>query len=101
MSKELSEEDMRLALFGASKPPIESAQSVPKKTEKIVPKAKSKPLTPKLRVTLRVSKVFEGVSEVFTYDANTLSTFVAEQEAKAEAKKNKFKYFDLVSVKPI
>ncbi|MNY77244.1 hypothetical protein D3C86_2170810 [compost metagenome] len=52
-------------------------------------------------MTLHVSKEFEGVSEIFTYDANTLSTFVAEQEAKAEAKKNKFKYFDLVSVKPI
>jgi hypothetical protein len=52
-------------------------------------------------VTLRVSKEFEGKVEVFTYDANTLSTFVAEQEAKSEAKKKKFRYFDVVSVKPI
>jgi len=61
----------------------------------------AKPLSPKLRVTLHVAKEFEGVAEVFVYDANTLSTLVAEQDAKSEAKKNKFRYFDVVSIKSI
>jgi len=52
-------------------------------------------------VTLHVTKDFEGDVSVFIYDANTLSTLIAEQEAKKEAKKKKFKYFDVVSVKPI
>jgi len=52
-------------------------------------------------VTLHVAKEFEGVAEVFVYDANTLSTLVAEQDAKSEAKKNKFRYFDVVSIKSI
>jgi hypothetical protein len=47
-----------------------------------------------------VTKEYEGGVEVFTYDANTLSRFVAEQKAKAEAKEKKLRYFDLVSVTP-
>lgn len=50
---------------------------------------------------MHVTKVFEGDTEVLVYDANTLSTFAAEQEAKAEAKKKKYKYIDVVSIMPI
>jgi hypothetical protein len=107
MTVELSEEEMSRALFGSSSPsnaqpsaphesPIVSAQPVNASLRKI-----SKSLSPKLRVTLHVTKVFEGDTEVLVYDANTLSTFAAEQEAKAEAKKKKYKYIDVVSIMPI
>jgi len=103
MSKELSEEDMRLALFGPSK--AAPSQVVPVKPDKPASGFRSsptaKPLSPKLRVTLRVTKEFEGAVEMFIYDANTLSTLLAEQEAKSEAKKNRFKYFNVVSVHPL
>jgi uncharacterized protein (DUF1697 family) len=52
-------------------------------------------------VTLHVTREFEGAVEVLVFDANTLSTLTAEQEAKAEAKKRKYKYIDVVSVLPI
>ena len=108
MSSELSEEEMRQALFGSSIQP--EPESPPKKLEPDAlakpqpsPKLRSvaKPLSPKLRVVLHVTKEFEGEVEVFNYDANTLSTLVAGQEAKNEAKKKKFRYFEVVSVKPI
>lgn len=107
MNVKLSEEEMRQALFGSSNqfdslPPNAPEPSVvSKQLSDSKPRNVAKSLSPKLRVTLRVTKEFEGDTEVFTYDANTLSTLIAEQEAKAEAKKKKFKYFDLVSVKPI
>ena len=107
MNVKLSEEEMRQALFGSSNrldstPPNMSAPAVASKQP---PDSKSrsgaKSFSPKLRVTLRVSKEFEGYAEVFIYDANTLSTLIAEQEAKAEARKKRYKYFELVSVKSI
>ncbi|QXI26367.1 hypothetical protein [Pseudomonas vanderleydeniana] len=113
MSQELSEEEMRLALFGPSTPvakPIPAPAPeieftptpppVPASAPTAAPKRRpmSKPLSPKLRVTLHATKEFEGQVEVLTYDANTLSTFTAEQEAKAEAKKKKFRYFEVVSI---
>ncbi|MPQ71048.1 MULTISPECIES: hypothetical protein [unclassified Pseudomonas] len=106
MSNELSEEEMRLALFGPSDPstdpvpePEPAFVPTPEPTPK--PRGVAKALSPKLRVTMRATKQFGGDVEVLTYDANTLSTFIAEQEAKAEAKKKKFRYFELVSIKPI
>ncbi|BBP77543.1 hypothetical protein CCU68_31635 [Pseudomonas gingeri NCPPB 3146 = LMG 5327] len=110
MSNELSEEEMRLALFGTSSPnaePVPIPAPPPEPTFVPAPSAAprrrpvAKALSPKLRVTLHATREFEGEIEVLTYDANTLSTFVAEQEAKNEAKKKKFRYFDVVSVKPI
>lgn len=122
MTENLTEEEMRLALFGpaptASPTQEDPQQDIPEPapqaapTPEPLPEPKPKPaaarprpvsraLSPKLRVILHVTKEYEGAIEVFTYDANTLSSFVAEQEAKAEAKKKKFKYFDLVSVTPI
>ncbi|WP_338524255.1 hypothetical protein NUH87_00725 [Pseudomonas batumici] len=52
-------------------------------------------------MTLRATKQFGGDVEVLTYDANTLSTFIVEQEAKSEAKKKRFRYFEVVSIKSI
>lgn len=52
-----------------------------------------------MRVTLRVGNEFEGKTESFNYDADTLSTLLAEQEATKAARK-KFKYVEVVSVKP-
>jgi hypothetical protein len=122
MSAELTEEEMRLALFGpASEPaplppkepepvfqmPEPTPEPTPKPQIETAPPPKPKPrsvaksTSPRLRVTLHVTKEYEGAVEVFVHDANTLSTFTAEQEAKSEAKKKKFKYFDVVSIKPI
>ncbi|MFL1529103.1 hypothetical protein [Pseudomonas sp. O230] len=102
MKENLSEEEMRQALFGPSKNNESEPENTPEEpaSPDAPPWKVVKSLSPKLRVTLRVSKEFEGNTELFTYDANTLSTFVAEQSAKAEAKKKKFKYFELVSIKP-
>lgn len=118
MTENLTEEEMRLALFGPAPTPTPAAE--PAQEDKPAPAVElapapapapkpaiakprpiSKALSPKLRVILHVTKEYDGAVEVFSYDANTLSSFVAEQEAKAEAKKKKFKYFELVSVTPI
>ncbi len=45
--------------------------------------------------------MFEGPEEVFVHDADTLSTLMAETEAKAAARKAKFRFFDVVSIKPV
>ena len=114
MSLELTEEEMRRALFGATAPKntpvaVEFA-AAPAPVPVVAPakpaggttaKPKAKFLSLKLRVTLKVSKVFEGPAEFFVYDADTLSTFVAEQDAKKAAKQERFKYFELVSIKPM
>lgn len=108
MSTNLSEEEMREALFGVSSnpapeptPEIPEPVAVAKQQPSPKPRSVVKTLSPKLRVTLNVMKEFEGEVEVFVYDANTLSTLVAEQDAKNEAKKKKFRYFDVISIKPI
>lgn len=107
MTVELSEEEMRRALFGSSNP-VTAQPFKPQKPTLVAippvnarPRKAAKPLSPKLRVTLHVTKVFEGDTEVLVYDADTLSTFVAEQEAKTEAKKKKYKYIEVVSITPI
>jgi hypothetical protein len=92
------EEEMRRALFGSvGVPPL--TKPVPERPSP--PKSKSKSLSPRIRVTLRVSKIFEGATELFIYEADTLSTLTAEIDAKAAARKKKFKYFEVVSVKTI
>ncbi|KEZ29297.1 hypothetical protein [Pseudomonas amygdali] len=104
MTVDLSEEEMRRALFGTSasapaaseKPPTpEAIKPTPEKP------AARKLSSPKLRVTLKVSKVFEGDEEIFSYDASTLSSLLAEQEARSAAKKKRFKYIELISVVPV
>ncbi|MHC8334160.1 hypothetical protein [Pseudomonas sp. LB3P25] len=107
MSTELSEEEMRLSLFGSLTGP--DPQLAPKSPHPILPTSKSslraqsrtKRFSPTLRVTLRASKDFEGDVELLVYEASTLSTLVAEQEAKNDAKKKKFRYYEVVSVVPV
>lgn len=105
MSETLSEEEMRRALFGSATQ--SSQQSIAPQPRPKIPSAPpanasiKKRLSSRLRVTLHVTKVFEGPQEVFVHDANTLSTLVAEAEAKAAAKKQKFRYCELVSFKPV
>lgn len=106
MSTNLTEEEMCQALFGSLSKAAATQDPAPVPSAgKARPNPKrsigGKALSPKLRVVLHVTKEFEGKVEVFTHDANTLSTLVAEQEAKAAARKKRFKYFEVVSVKPI
>jgi hypothetical protein len=108
MNPDLTEEEMRRALFGnaeVSAPiiPEVAKESVPEIV--IVPPAKppakkkvAKAFTPRLRVTLRVGNVFEGETQEITHEADTLSTLLAEQEAVKAARK-KFRYVEVVSVK--
>jgi hypothetical protein len=91
------EEEMRRALFGSVGEPA----THPLNDRPASPKPKAKSLSPKITVTLKVSKVFEGATELFVYEASTLSTLTAEIDAKAAARKQKFKYFEVVSVKTI
>lgn len=105
MSDILTEEEMRKALFGSviPSPNVSIERSPEPASMPALPKraSTSKRLSPKLRVTLHVTKTYEGPQEAFVDDANTLSTLVAEAEAKAAAKKKKFRYFELVSVESV
>lgn len=108
MNPELTEEEMRRALFGSAEV---SAPIIPPKavdpvpdvaivlTDKPVTKKKaSKAFTSRLRVTLRVGNEFEGKTELLVHEADTLSTLLAEQEATKAARK-KFRYVEVISVK--
>lgn len=104
MALNLSEEEMRRALFGSSisaPTVVDDALSVePEKSLAAKPAPRKSP-SPRLRVTLRVSKEFEGAEEIISYDASTLSTLLAESEARNVAKKRRFKYIELVSIVPV
>lgn len=105
MKENLSEEEMRRALFGTptqEKAPDEKDLRITADQQHVSkPRKVAASRSPKLRVTLRVTSEFEGKAETLIYDASTLSSIIAEQEAKSEAKKKKFKYFELVSIEPI
>jgi hypothetical protein len=108
MTPDLTEEEMRRALFGNTEVPAPVIPAVAKETIpelEIVPPPKppvkkkvAKAYTPRLRVTLRVGNVFEGETQEITHDADTLSTLLAEQEAVKAARK-KFRYVEIISVK--
>ena len=109
MTPDLTEEEMRQALFGAVIPApqtpatrevaeLDLARTVRSPAS---PKRKvTKPFVPRLKVTLRVGNVFEGGTELMTYEADTLSTLQAELDAKKAARK-KFKYIEVISIKPL
>ncbi|MNG06183.1 hypothetical protein D3C84_894100 [compost metagenome] len=116
MNEELTEEEMRRALFGDPEP-VEQASDLPveetvpdiviappekpEKPVKVAEKKKiSKAFTPRLRVTLRVGNEFEGKMHEMVHEADTLSTLLAEQEATKAARK-KFRFVEVVSVKPM
>lgn len=110
MNTQLSEEEMREALFGpsdatptpppAEEPVIEPLLATPEPLPVIKPAKVARPTGRKLRVTLQVSNEYEGETFVVHYDANTLSQIVAEMDAKKSFKK-KYKYITVVSVAPI
>ncbi|ELQ15169.1 hypothetical protein A986_16776 [Pseudomonas fluorescens BRIP34879] len=109
MNKELTEEEMRQALFGyaeiaapTSTVPVEEIQPdfVAAPVSKVAKKKAPKAFTSRLRVTLRVSNEFEGRTLEIVHEADTLSTLLAEQEATKAARK-KFRYVEVVSVKSI
>lgn len=107
MNKELTEEEMRRALFGngyvSTHVGTYGVQEVLSDLV-IVPSAKavtkkriSKAFTPRLRVTLKVGNEFEGETHEIIHEADTLSTLLAEQEAAKVARK-KFRYVEVVSI---
>lgn len=110
MNPELTEEEMRRALFGAGGPedqvsvaPVKelATEVVFTKPASTVAKRKTvKAFTPRLRVTLLVGNEFEGERHELVHDADTLSSLLAEQEATKAARK-KFRYVEVVSVKPM
>ncbi|KJH73707.1 hypothetical protein [Pseudomonas sp. ES3-33] len=106
MSKDLTEEEMRRALFGgaeqaaqASEPPLQKPASDIVITQPEVAEKKkiAKAFTPRLRVTLRVGNEFEGEMHEMAHEADTLSPLLAEQEATRAAKK-KFRFVEVVSI---
>ena len=121
MSTGLTEDDMRRALgldvpSSAAPAPAEPepifepapekvAEPEPERVVEVAPAPKPKPkakrLSPALVVTLRVTKEFEGEETLFVHEAKTLSTFDAEQEARKAAAKEKYKYFEVVSIKRV
>lgn len=109
MNSELTEEEMRRALFGTPQPEEQvSAPVVEEPVPEVVfttpvaaPVAKkkaAKAFTPRLRVTLRAGNEFEGKMQELIHEADTLSSLLAEQEAVKAARK-KYKYVEVVSVK--
>lgn len=109
MNSNLTEEEMRLALFGSAQPEEQISPPLAKEpVEEVVlakpvvaPAAKkkvAKAFTPRLRVTLRVGNEFEGKMIELIHEADTLSSLLAEQGAVKAARK-KYKYVDVVSVK--
>ncbi len=103
----MTEEDMRLALFGPA-PPVNEQPTAPLTQLRAIGDAApadgkrkaAKPFAPKLRVTLRVGNEFEGITELFTHDADTLSTLQAELDATKIARK-KYRFIEVVSVDPV
>lgn len=108
MNTDLTEDEMRRALFGSPEAAVPLPESpLPEKAAAVVivpptdfkkPKP-AKSFTPRMRVTLRVGNVFEGDTQMLTHDADTLSTLQAELDATKAARK-KFRYVEVVSVKP-
>jgi hypothetical protein len=111
MTTDLTEEEMRRA-FGEPDAPAPVQVNVPRAMDEIpdvvivppAPVAKKrkveKAFTPRLRVTLQVGNDFEGERYERVHEADTLSTLLAEQEAVKVARK-KFRYVEVVSVKPM
>lgn len=107
MNTDLTEEEMRRALFGQTELPEPAPQShqqdIAKEAAavqqtKAAKKKVSKGFTPRLKVSLRVSNEFEVKKFEIVHEADTLSTLLAEQEAIKIARK-KFRYVEVVSVK--
>lgn len=107
MITELTEDEMRRALFGEAEPTAPAANShqqeiipddVVVKPVKAAKKNVSTSFTSGLKVTLLVGNEFEGEMHELVHEADTLSSLLAEQEAIKVARK-KFRFVEVVSVK--
>lgn len=108
MNTELTEEEMRRALFGSpASAPQMATPTAPPPTPEIAPAQSAKPqpkkktakaFTPRLRVTMQVGNEFEGKTFEMTHEADTLSTLLAEHEAVKAARK-RYRYVEVVAVK--
>ena len=108
MNPDLTEEEMRRALFGGSEQASQCSEPSGQKPVsdivitqpvKVAEKKKvAKAFTPRLRITLRVGSGFEGKTHEMVQEANTLSALLAEQEATKAARK-KFRFVEVVSIK--
>lgn len=74
--------------------------SVPSLTKPSANRKQAKPFTPRLKVVLQVGNEYEGKTYEFVHEADTLSTLSAQQEAVKAARK-KYRYVEVVSVKPM
>lgn len=96
MTTDLSEDDMRHALFGDSARAASGAAD-------LLPQRHSNKLSDrvssKIRVTMHVTNVFEGDYELVVYDSTNLSALIAEMEAKKKYKK--YRYVTVVSVERV
>ncbi|AMB80052.1 MULTISPECIES: hypothetical protein [Pseudomonas] len=108
MSSGFTEDEMRRALgldtpaTPVAPPVVVKPEPVPVKPALLSPKTPTKePVKrrgPMLRVTLQVSKEYDGEETRFVHDAKTLSRFDAEQAAKKALAKAGFKYFVVESI---
>lgn len=108
MNPDLTEAEMRRALFGETEPlpnvavPPEQ-EPVPelvfvKRSPPVAKKKAAKAFTPRLQVILRVGNEFEGKTFELIHEADTLSKLQAEVDALKAARK-KFRYVEVLSVK--
>lgn len=99
----MTEEEMRQALFGAGPRAGEVVTpqigSVAVPSTGVTKRKEATRFAPKLKVTLRVGNEFEGKTELFTYEADTLSTLQAELDATRMARK-KYRFIEVVAVEP-
>lgn len=106
MHEDLTEEEMRRALFGSADtlgtppPKTPPERSIVSRSEPPAKRKTAKPFTPRLKVVLEVGNEFEGKTYEFVYEADTLSTLLAQQEAVKAARK-KYRYVEVVSIKPM
>ncbi|AUB75762.1 hypothetical protein B195_013265 [Pseudomonas sp. Lz4W] len=104
MSSGFTEDEMRRALgldtpaTPVAPPVVVKPEPVPVKPALLSPKEPVKRRGPMLRVTLQVSKEYDGEETRFVHDAKTLSRFDAEQAAKKALAKAGFKYFVVESI---
>jgi len=108
MSTGFTEDEMRRALGLDTPTPAVAPHAEPKIEPQALitqaPLLKAAPRTPvkrrgpMLRVTLQVSKEYDGEETLFVHDAKTLSRFDAEQDAKKALAKAGFKYFVVESI---
>ena len=104
MSTGFTEDEMRRALGLDTPTPAPAPQPEPELPPvapapvKAAHRAPVKRRGPVLRVTMNVSKEYDGEVTQFIPDSKSLSRFDAEQEAKKALAKAKFKDYELASI---